>query len=73
MSCLDVLDNVTLGKTIAELKKELENSQESERALQSKMEELKSLQALPAKVDDLLRQVRTLPIYSALQKYWHPS
>ncbi|XP_017313628.1 centromere-associated protein E isoform X3 [Ictalurus punctatus] len=53
----NVLDNVTLGKTVAELKKELEKSQESEGALQSKMEELKSLQALPAKVDDLLRQV----------------
>ncbi|XP_053471518.1 centromere-associated protein E isoform X3 [Ictalurus furcatus] len=53
----NVLDNVTLGKTVAELKKELEKSQESERALQSKMEELKSLEALPAKVDDLLRQV----------------
>lgn len=57
---LDVLDNLTLEKTVAEFKKELEKSQESERALQSKMEEL---EVLPAKVDDLLRQVRILPIY----------
>ncbi|XP_027012210.2 centromere-associated protein E isoform X2 [Tachysurus fulvidraco] len=53
----NVLDNLTLEKTVAELKKELEKSQESERALQSTMEELKNLEDLPAKVDDLLRQV----------------
>ncbi|MCJ8747829.1 hypothetical protein PDJAM_G00157970 [Pangasius djambal] len=53
----NLLDNLTLEKTVAELKKELEQSQESERALQSKMEELKALETLPAKVDDLLRQV----------------
>ncbi|KAI5629562.1 centromere-associated protein E isoform X2 [Silurus asotus] len=53
----NVLDNLTLEKTVAELKKELEKSQESERALQSKTEELKALEELPAKVDDLLRQV----------------
>ncbi|KAF7689663.1 centromere-associated protein E isoform X1 [Silurus meridionalis] len=53
----NVLDNLTLEKTVAELKKELEKSQESERALQSKIEELKALEELPAKVDDLLRQV----------------
>ncbi|XP_060754646.1 centromere-associated protein E isoform X3 [Neoarius graeffei] len=50
----NVLDNLTLEKTVAELKKELEKSQESEGALQSKMEEL---EVLPAKVEDLLRQV----------------
>lgn len=59
MSSLDVLDNLTLEKTVAELKQELEKSHESERALQGKMEELKALEVLPAKVDDLLRQVRT--------------
>ncbi|XP_034156118.2 centromere-associated protein E isoform X2 [Pangasianodon hypophthalmus] len=53
----NLLDNLTLEKTVAELKKELEKSQESERALQSKTEELKALEILPAKVDDLLRQV----------------
>ncbi|KAK3511021.1 hypothetical protein QTP70_029023 [Hemibagrus guttatus] len=53
----NVLDSLTLEKTVAELKKELEKSQESERALQSRMEELKALEVLPAKVDDLLRQV----------------
>ncbi|KAK2817883.1 hypothetical protein Q7C36_021816 [Tachysurus vachellii] len=53
----NVLDNLTLEKTVAELKKELETSQENERALQSRMEELKNLEVLPAKVDDLLRQV----------------
>ncbi|GAA6089757.1 centromere-associated protein E isoform X1 [Tachysurus ichikawai] len=53
----NVLDNLMLEKTVAELKKELEKSQESERALQSRMEELKNLEVLPAKVDDLLRQV----------------
>lgn len=47
-----------MEKTVAELKKELEKSQESEGALQSKMEEL---EVLPAKVEDLLRQVRILP------------
>lgn len=57
---LDVLDNLTLEKTVAELKKELEKSQESEGALQNKMEEL---EVLPAKVEDLLRQVRILPIH----------
>lgn len=59
MSALDVLDNLTLEKTVAELKKELEKSQECEKGLQSKMEELRALEVLPAKVDDLLRQVRT--------------
>lgn len=57
MSYLDVLDSLTLEKTVAELKKELEKSQERERALQSRMVELKALEVLPAKVDDLLRQV----------------
>lgn len=54
---LDLLDNLTLEKTVAELKKELEKSQESEGALKGKVEELKNLEELPAKVDDLLRQV----------------
>lgn len=63
MSYLDVLDSLTLEKTVTELKKELEKSQESERALQSRMEELKALEVLPAKVDDLLRQV---PLYLSL-------
>lgn len=53
------MDSLVLEKTAAELKKELEKSKESERALQSEMEELKALEVLPAKVDDLLRQVRT--------------
>ncbi|TSK17800.1 Centromere-associated protein E [Bagarius yarrelli] len=53
----NVLDNLTLEKTVAELRKELEKSQESEKALQSKIEELKTLEGFPAKVDDLLRQV----------------
>lgn len=56
---IDIMDSLVLEKTAAELKKELEKSKESERALQSKMEELKALEVLPAKVDDLLRQVRT--------------
>ncbi|KAL7845850.1 hypothetical protein AOLI_G00240420 [Acnodon oligacanthus] len=50
----NVLDSLMLEKTVAELKKELEKSQEREKALQNEMEEMK---ALPAKVDDLLRQV----------------
>ncbi|XP_058236857.1 centromere-associated protein E [Hemibagrus wyckioides] len=53
----NVLDSLTLEKTVAELKKDLEKSQESERALQSRMEELRALEVLPAKVDDLMRQV----------------
>ncbi|KAL6481452.1 hypothetical protein MHYP_G00095320 [Metynnis hypsauchen] len=63
----NVLDNLTLEKTVAELKKELEKSQEKERALQSEMEEMKDL---PAKVDDLLSQVCELnrELYSAQEE-----
>ncbi|KAI4891029.1 hypothetical protein NFI96_013890, partial [Prochilodus magdalenae] len=53
----NVLDNFTLEKTIAELKKELEKHQENEKALQNEVEEMK---ALPAKVDDLLKQISEL-------------
>ncbi|KAF5902614.1 centromere-associated protein E, partial [Clarias magur] len=56
----NLLDNLTLEKTVSELKKELEKSQESEGALKGKVEELKNLEELPAKVDDLLRQVNDL-------------
>ncbi|XP_037399048.1 centromere-associated protein E isoform X2 [Pygocentrus nattereri] len=63
----NVLDNLTLEKTVVELKKELEKSQEKERALQSEMEAMK---ALPAKVDDLLSQVCELnrELYSAQEE-----
>ncbi|KAM9454725.1 centromere-associated protein E [Clarias gariepinus] len=56
----NLLDNLTLEKTVAELKKELEKSQKSKGALKDKVEELKNLEELPAKVDDLLRQVNDL-------------
>ncbi|XP_062866436.1 centromere-associated protein E isoform X2 [Trichomycterus rosablanca] len=53
----NLLENLVLEKRVADLRKELEKSQESETALQSKLDELKPLELLPAKVDDLLRQV----------------
>ncbi|KAK1802937.1 hypothetical protein P4O66_021473 [Electrophorus voltai] len=56
----NVMDNLMLEKTVNELKKELEKSQGNESDLQRKMEEMKALEALPAQVDDLLRQVSEL-------------
>ncbi|XP_066516219.1 centromere-associated protein E isoform X2 [Hoplias malabaricus] len=56
----NVLDSFMLEKKVAELSKELEKSQENKRGLQIKVEELKALEVLPVKVDDLLIQVNEL-------------
>ncbi|XP_072512902.1 centromere-associated protein E [Salminus brasiliensis] len=53
----NILDSFMLEKTVADLRKELEKSMGNERALQNQVEEMKALEVLPAKVDDLLRQV----------------
>ncbi|XP_076839139.1 centromere-associated protein E isoform X2 [Brachyhypopomus gauderio] len=53
----NVMDNITLEKTVAELRKELEKSQGNERLLKSKADEMKALQDLPARLDDLFTQV----------------
>ncbi|XP_030641093.1 centromere-associated protein E [Chanos chanos] len=53
----NLVDSVTLEKTVADLKKELKRSQEREMAVQSKIEDLKSLEHLPDKVNELTKQV----------------
>ncbi|XP_067259077.1 centromere-associated protein E isoform X2 [Chanodichthys erythropterus] len=53
----NLTDNLVLEKTVCDLRKELDQSHERERSLQSKMEELETL---PVKVDELLRQVSGL-------------
>ncbi|KAF4119173.1 hypothetical protein G5714_001224 [Onychostoma macrolepis] len=50
----NLTDNLVLEKTVCDLRKELVQSHERERCLQSKMEEMESL---PVKVDELQRQV----------------
>ncbi|ROL50320.1 Centromere-associated protein E [Anabarilius grahami] len=53
----NLTDNIVLEKTVCDLRKELDQSHERERSLQSKTEELETL---PVKVDELLRQVSGL-------------
>ncbi|KAK9980433.1 hypothetical protein ABG768_000041 [Culter alburnus] len=53
----NLTDNLVLEKTVCDLRKELDQSHERERSLQSKTEELETL---PVKVDELLRQVSGL-------------
>ncbi|KAJ7994181.1 hypothetical protein DPEC_G00263250 [Dallia pectoralis] len=53
-----LIDSLELEKTVACLKKELENSQEVERSLHVKIEALSALEHLPAKVDSLLEQLK---------------
>ncbi|XP_048054189.1 centromere-associated protein E isoform X2 [Megalobrama amblycephala] len=53
----NLTDNLVLEKTVCDLRKELDQSHERERSLQSKIEELETL---PVKVDELLRQVSGL-------------
>uniref|UniRef100_A0A9J8BZ24 Centromere-associated protein E n=1 Tax=Cyprinus carpio carpio TaxID=630221 RepID=A0A9J8BZ24_CYPCA len=53
----NLTDNLVLEKTVCDLRKELDQSHESERRLQSKIEELETL---PVKVDELQRQVCSL-------------
>lgn len=55
----DLTDNLVLEKTVCDLRKELDQSHERERSLQSKTEELETL---PVKVDELLGQVRETSI-----------
>ncbi|XP_049325710.1 centromere-associated protein E-like isoform X3 [Astyanax mexicanus] len=56
----NVLDSVTLERTVADIRKELEKSQESAQALQHQVEGMKALEFLPAQVEDLSRQVSEL-------------
>lgn len=51
----DLTDNLVLEKTLCDLRKELDQSQEKQRRLQSKTEDLETLSV---KVDELQRQVR---------------
>ncbi len=51
----DLTDNLVLEKTLCDLRKELDQSHEKERRLQSKTEEFETLSV---KVDELQRQVR---------------
>ncbi|XP_059408289.1 centromere-associated protein E isoform X5 [Carassius carassius] len=50
----NLTDNLVLEKTVCDLRKELDQSHETERCLQTKMEQMESL---PVKVDELQRQV----------------
>lgn len=53
----DLIDSVELERTVANLNKELTASREVEGALRAQLEELASFQALPDKVDNLMKQV----------------
>ncbi|XP_069038372.1 centromere-associated protein E isoform X2 [Lepisosteus oculatus] len=53
----NLIERLDLEKSVAELKKELEKSQEGERALQTEVNSLSALKNLPDKVDDLMKQV----------------
>ena len=53
----DLIDSVELERTVTSLKKELTASREAEGALGAQLEELASFQALPEKVEDLMKQV----------------
>ncbi|KAM7394939.1 hypothetical protein PAMA_006602 [Pampus argenteus] len=53
----NLIDSVELERTVTNLNKELAASREAEGALKAQLEELASLQALPDKVDDLIKQV----------------
>nr|XP_046266272.1 centromere-associated protein E isoform X2 [Scatophagus argus] len=53
----NLIDGVELERTVANLNKELTASREAEGALRAQLEELASFQALPEKVDDLMKQV----------------
>ncbi|KAM7367519.1 hypothetical protein PAMP_013810 [Pampus punctatissimus] len=53
----NLIDSVELERTVTNLNKELIASREAEGALRAQLEELASLQALPDKVDDLIKQV----------------
>ncbi|XP_052429811.1 centromere-associated protein E isoform X5 [Carassius gibelio] len=50
----NLTDNFVLEKTVCDLRKELDQSHETERCLQTKMEQMETL---PVKVDELQRQV----------------
>uniref|UniRef100_A0A9J8ANR7 Centromere-associated protein E n=1 Tax=Cyprinus carpio carpio TaxID=630221 RepID=A0A9J8ANR7_CYPCA len=50
----NLTDNLVLEKTVCDLRKELDQSHETERCLQSKIEQMETL---PVKVDELQRQV----------------
>ena len=53
----DLIDSVELERTVTNLNKELAASREAEGDLRAQLEELASLQALPNKVDNLMKQV----------------
>ncbi|CAK6974502.1 centromere-associated protein E [Scomber scombrus] len=53
----NLIDSVDLERTVSNLNKELAASREAEGALRAQLEELASLQALPNKVDNLMKQV----------------
>lgn len=58
------MDCVELERTVAGLNKELAASREAEGALRAQLEELASFQALPVKVDNLMKQVSRLNVLS---------
>ncbi|KAF3702525.1 Centromere-associated protein E Centromere protein E [Channa argus] len=53
----NLIDSVELERTVANLNKELSGSREVEEALRNQLTELDSLQNLPEKVDNLMKQV----------------
>ncbi|XP_042246241.1 centromere-associated protein E isoform X4 [Thunnus maccoyii] len=53
----NLIDSVELERTVTNLNKELAASREAEGALRAQLEEVASLQALPNKVDNLMKQV----------------
>ncbi|KAG7239171.1 hypothetical protein INR49_029922 [Caranx melampygus] len=53
----NLIDSVELERTVANLSKELTTCQEVEATLRAQLEELPSLQALPNKVDNLMKQI----------------
>ncbi|XP_044232862.1 centromere-associated protein E isoform X5 [Thunnus albacares] len=53
----NLIDSVELERTVTNLNKELAASREAEGALRAQLEEVASLQTLPNKVDNLMKQV----------------
>lgn len=58
----DLIDSVELERAVANLNKELIASREAEAALRVQLEDLASYQALPDKVDNLMKEVSLLDI-----------
>ncbi|XP_031179754.1 centromere-associated protein E isoform X9 [Sander lucioperca] len=56
----NLIDSIELERTAAQLNRELTASQEAEGALRAQLEELASLQPLPAKVENLTKQLNQL-------------